>query len=63
MNDKGNINESDRLLFTEAPASWKIRYVTPDGFECQITLRAMSGQELLEKYVYYLYCGYVFTVN
>ena len=41
--------QDEGLLFTEAPASWNTRYVDPDGFECQITLRAVSGQELLEK--------------
>jgi hypothetical protein len=38
--------ESD---FTEAPASWNTRYVTPEGFVCQITLRGDSGKDLLEK--------------
>jgi hypothetical protein len=33
----------------EAPASWNTRYVTSDGFICQLTLRADSGKELLEK--------------
>ena len=34
---------------SEAPASWNTRYITPEGFECQITLRADTGQEVLEK--------------
>jgi hypothetical protein len=33
----------------EAPASWNTRYISPEGFECQLTLRAESGSELLEK--------------
>jgi hypothetical protein len=33
----------------EAPASWNTRYITASGFVCQITLRADSGKELLEK--------------
>jgi hypothetical protein len=33
----------------EAPASWNTRYVNQEGFECQLTLRAESGSELLEK--------------
>jgi len=37
------------VLFTEAPASWNTRYVTPEGFVCQITLRADSGKDLLER--------------
>ena len=37
------------VLFTEAAASWNAKYLTPDGFECQITLRGDSGQEVLEK--------------
>jgi len=35
--------------YTEAPASWNTRYVTPAGFICQITLRGDSGKDLLEK--------------
>jgi hypothetical protein len=37
------------VLFTEAPASWNTRYVSPEGFECQLTLRGEKGQDLLEK--------------
>lgn len=33
----------------EAPASWNTRYISPEGFECQLTLRAESGSDLLEK--------------
>ncbi|MBV6452075.1 MAG: hypothetical protein MHPDNHAH_02826 [Anaerolineales bacterium] len=36
-------------VFTEAPASWNTRYVTPEGFACQITIRGESGRDLLEK--------------
>lgn len=35
--------------YTEAPASWNTRYVTPTGFVCQITLRGDSGKDLLER--------------
>jgi hypothetical protein len=35
--------------FTESPASWNTRYITPDGFTCQLTLRSETGKELLEK--------------
>jgi hypothetical protein len=34
---------------TEASASWNTKYNSPEGFICQITLRADSGKELLEK--------------
>ncbi len=27
---------------TEAPASWNTRYMTPDGFVCQLTLRGVK---------------------
>jgi len=37
------------VLFTESPASWNTRYLTPEGFACQITLRAENGRELLER--------------
>jgi len=33
----------------EAPASWNTRYIDPQGFECQLTLRCETGHELLEK--------------
>lgn len=35
--------------YLEAPASWNTRYLSPEGFVCQITLRADTGRELLEK--------------
>ena len=35
--------------FNEAPASWNVRYHTPDGYDCQLTLRADTGIALLEK--------------
>ena len=41
--------ESTQPIWTEAPASWNSRYITPDGFTCQLTLRANSGKGLLEK--------------
>ena len=37
------------ILITESPVSWNTRYVTPEGFECQLTLRGETGQEVLEK--------------
>lgn len=46
MNDNGN---KPSITSLEAPASWNTRYQTPDGFVCQITLRADSGKDLLEK--------------
>ena len=42
----GNDNE---VLFNEAPASWNTRYINPDGFECQLTIRGEKGAEVLEK--------------
>ena len=44
-----NNNHNNDFLFSEAPASWNTRYVDPNGFECQFTLRSDNGQELLEK--------------
>jgi hypothetical protein len=37
------------ILFTESPASWNTRYITPGGFICQITLRDEVGMRLLKK--------------
>ena len=48
-NTNGKTNQTQELLFNEAPASWNTKYVSPEGFECQLTLRAESGSELLEK--------------
>jgi hypothetical protein len=45
-NNKHNTKVND---FPEAPASWNTRYIDPNGFECQITLRGETGSELLEK--------------
>jgi hypothetical protein len=52
MVPKGEIMVTDlkpETLFTEAPASWNTRYITPEGFICQITLRGDTGLVLLEK--------------
>ena len=50
-------------VFMEAPASWNTRFYTPEGFECQITLRGETGSELLEKaataIAYLLSQGYI----
>ena len=40
---------NSNYVFIEAPASWNTRYITPEGFECQLTLRGEIGQELMEK--------------
>ena len=37
------------FLCPEAIASWNTRYITPEGFERQITLHGESGQEVLDK--------------
>jgi hypothetical protein len=37
------------ILFTESPASWNTRYITPTGYSCQITIRGENGKDLLEK--------------
>ena len=47
MTDNNTIQND--VLYTESPASWNTRYLTPNGFECQLTLRADNGQELLER--------------
>ena len=44
MNDTDN-----EVLFNEAPASWNTRYINPEGFECQLTIRGEKGAEVLEK--------------
>jgi len=36
-------------FFNEAPASWNTRYITLEGYVCQITLRGESGKDLLDK--------------
>ena len=48
-NNHTNGIKTAEQLFSEAPASWNTRYLDPNGFECQITLRAETGSELLEK--------------
>jgi hypothetical protein len=40
---------SKTTSYMEAPASWNTKYLSSEGFVCQITLRADSGRELLEK--------------
>jgi hypothetical protein len=47
--DANNNHNTKINDFPEAPASWNTKYIDPNGFECQITLRGDSGSELLEK--------------
>ena len=47
--DANNNHNTKVNDFPEAPASWNTKYVDPNGFECQITLRGETGSELLEK--------------
>jgi hypothetical protein len=42
-------NNGTTQSFNESPASWNTRFITPDGFTCQLTLRADTGTELLER--------------
>lgn len=49
MTEETNTNGKHEIQFPEAPASWNTRYVHPLGFECQITLRAERGLDLMEK--------------
>jgi len=41
--------QSPAQTFTEAPVSWNVRYYSADGFDCMLTLRGMSGQEVFER--------------
>ena len=41
--------KAESWVIGEAPASWNTKYLTPQGFECQLTLRDVSGIELLKK--------------
>ena len=42
-------DQSNGAVLYESPASWNTRYVTEDGFTCQLTLRAVNGKELIVK--------------
>jgi hypothetical protein len=33
----------------DEPASWSTHYMDPSGFECELTLRAANGADLLKK--------------
>ena len=35
--------------FDEAPCSWNTRYISPEGFSCQITLRGETGSDVLTR--------------
>jgi hypothetical protein len=47
--DANNNHNGKSNDFPEAPTSWNTRYIDPNGFECQLTIRAENGTELLEK--------------
>lgn len=42
------MNDRPMTNFSEAPASWNVRY-TMNGYVCQFTLRGDTGSELLPK--------------
>lgn len=44
-----NPNIKNNVVNMEAPASWNTKYVTPDGFVCQLTLRGENGKDLLDR--------------
>lgn len=47
---QGEVNMSEQqVTIKESPASWNTKYVDDTGFICMLTLRAESGQELLDK--------------
>ena len=43
------MSENTTATFAEAPASFNVRMQSPDGFECQLTLRGTSGADLLPR--------------
>jgi hypothetical protein len=47
--DINNDNNTKLNDFPEAKASWNVRYLSPEGYECMLTLRAENGSELLER--------------
>ena len=42
-------NTRYRNVYVEAPVSFNSRYITPQGFVCQITLRGENEFDLIEK--------------
>ncbi len=48
-NNHKNSTKVNELSFEEAPASWNTKYLSPEGFECMLTLRAENGSDLLER--------------
>jgi len=44
-----NTLPKSEVPYMESPASWNTRYVTPEGFTCQITIRGENGKDLLDK--------------
>jgi hypothetical protein len=47
-NEKETVKSAE-LNYSEAPSSWNTRNISPDSFECQITLPGENGSELLER--------------
>jgi len=44
-----NTSLKSNSFMTEAAASWNTKYITTDGYICQLTLRGDTGRDLLEK--------------
>jgi len=45
-----NLNSVDQpFAYSEATATWSVRYVDPAGFECILSIQAETGAEVLRK--------------
>ena len=49
MGDQTPVPNTSEALLVESSARWSARYLDPSGFECQLTLEAESGIEVLKK--------------
>lgn len=49
MSENPKMTPEQVLFQIEGNATWSVRYLDPTGFECQFSLEAASGTDLLKK--------------
>jgi len=49
MSETSPLSPEQYLAGLDTSAIWTVRYIDPSGFECQLSLEASSGSEVLKK--------------
>ena len=49
MDNKNSSSTINQVGYSEALATWSVRYIDPSGFECILSLQGETGAEVLKK--------------